>query len=54
MFTSGYSDYSENDSVGMSVQQKRNWNIERISYKLQTYHFMDSDIETYLQSAMVR
>ena len=42
MFTSGYSDVSELDNVGMQYQQKRNYQIERIKYKLQTYHFIDS------------
>lgn len=30
MFTSGYCDYSEADSIGMGVQQKRDYTITRI------------------------
>lgn len=40
-FTTGYSDYSEFDDVGMKVQQRRSYIIERIQYKLQTYFFVD-------------
>ena len=44
MFTSGYCDYSEIDTNGMANMQKRNYTIERIQYKIQTYHFLDSEI----------
>lgn len=48
MFTSGYCDYSEVDSTGINIQQKRNYTIERIQYKLQTYHFLDEQMENYI------
>lgn len=41
MFTSGYNDVSEMDNIGINLQQKRNYQIERIKYKLQTYQFID-------------
>lgn len=42
MFTSGYNDFCELDDWGMGIQQKRNWSIDRIQYKLHTYFFVDS------------
>lgn len=42
MFTSGFNDKCEVDDVGMQIQQKRCWNIDRIQYKLHTYFFVDS------------
>ena len=44
MFTSGYCDVSELDNKGMAVMQQRNYVIEKITYKLQTYHFIDNEI----------
>lgn len=43
-FTSGYADYCENDTVGMGIQQKRSYIINRIQYRLQTYHYQDSAV----------
>lgn len=32
----------------MEVMQKRSYVIERIQYKLQTYFFVENDIENYI------
>lgn len=52
MFTSGYSDFCELDDIGMNVQQKRCYNIERIQYKLHTYFFVDAEIENYIKTSL--
>lgn len=44
MFTSGLCDYSESDLNGINVQQKRNYIITRIQYRLQTYHYSDIEV----------
>jgi hypothetical protein len=48
MFTSGYCDMSEFDNVGIGLQQNRNYQITKIVYKLQTYNFVDEDIQKYI------
>lgn len=44
MFTSGYNDMCEFDNVGMGLMQARNYQINKIQYKLQTYNFVDNEI----------
>lgn len=41
MFTSGYNDVSELDNIGITLMQGRNYQINKIVYKLQTYSFVD-------------
>ena len=41
MFTSGYKDICEFDIDGMALQQKRNWNLDRIRYIAHTYHYVN-------------
>lgn len=45
MFTFGYNDVSEFDDVGIKIQQKRCWNIDRMQYKLHTYFFVEPSVE---------
>lgn len=52
MFTSGYSDFCELDDIGMNVQQKRCYSIERIQYKLHTYFFIDPEVENYIKTSL--
>lgn len=54
MFTSGYCDMSELDNIGIGLQQNRNYQITKIVYKLQTYNFVDEDIQKYIESSLVK
>jgi hypothetical protein len=45
MFTSGYLDISEVDSIGSEKQQQRAYSIKRITYNMHTYQFWDPNID---------
>ena len=39
MFTSGYNDIAEFDTVGMALMQQRAYTVTRLVYNLHTYQF---------------
>lgn len=40
------------DIDGMSYQQRRNWVVDRIQYKMHTYQYLQEEIQNYIKTSL--